>query len=187
MSSLLRRRIEAFGLSSFNRNVSRSRESLLLIHSLLHHPESTYRASVLHRNKHQDLPLDFELIRSETLASLQRWKEFGEGFTGHGFPERGDGDHVTSLAKTAAEIEAQKPRTVITSKRPEWIDITNWAYWRSRFRPELPIAFYLPRALERGWGQDGWYSRIRTRVSTVLGYAQSTSTEQTTTTRNQKG
>lgn len=82
-SNLLRRRIEAFGLSSFNRNVQRSRNSLLLIHSLLHHPESPYRPNILDRSRHPALPSD--LLEPKWADSLKRWQEIGEGFNGHGF------------------------------------------------------------------------------------------------------
>ena len=101
--SLLRSRIETFGINRVKLAVERARASLTIFLDLLSHP--THRRSLL--SGHPP-PLSAMLAPALSESAL-RWEELGSGFSGHGFDDRQPEHYaIPDLANVPVKEERRK-------------------------------------------------------------------------------
>lgn len=102
--SLLRSRIEAFGLARVKLAVERSRSSVSSFLDLLSHP--SHRSSLLRGQP----PLLSAMLAPKLSESALRWEELGSGFSGHGFDDRQREHYTPPDTDTGAAEQPQREK-----------------------------------------------------------------------------
>ena len=173
---LLAPRIAAFSMNSFKRNHHRSRSSLSLIITLLTNPAvpKEYRNAVLYPDT-VDRSL-LELWQDEKQArlteSFAHWSTVAGGFSGHGTDL-----HASSVVPSTPTLpqEGDAGKQEPPQRRKRWFDIeprprpavlefTNWAYWKSRWRPSSASDAEGERMVTwAATGQEGVLDRLELR------------------------